>query len=473
LAQFFAIVDIYGPGTDHALARNGEFFLPNQLSSTTGLTNGSGALTQSYLYGPFGESLNVPSDSNPFQFTGRENDGDGLLYYRARYYNPAWGRFASADPAGFDGGINPYIYAWDNPVNHGDASGLDPNSDPQADYRWMWGGAPPPPGVSAPDPNAPTAAPAVPFTGGPDALNTATDFFSGWGDAVSGGLTDAIRQAAGLNHVVNKGSGSYWAGTATGVVNDLLLPGGEAETSGEVLTIEPVATGSNCFTAGTPVAMGDGSTKPIEAVQPGDLVVSRDPATGETAAKRVVRTFQRQREGSLVLRLASGEELETTEGHPFFIAGSGWVLAGNLWIGAPIETLAGQPVELAGMEPHFGTVTVYNMEVEDFHTYFVGHTAGGALVHNVVNLTYAGSVTYDQALTVAPIWLGDGYTESLGRAGVPGGGVFRSADGLRQFRMAPGDLLGTHGNIGPHVHFQVFDPNGVELENLHVPITPC
>lgn len=59
-----------GPGTDHPLARNGEFFLPNQLGNTTGLTNGGGALTQSYLYGPLGESLNTPSDSNPFQFTG-------------------------------------------------------------------------------------------------------------------------------------------------------------------------------------------------------------------------------------------------------------------------------------------------------------------------------------------------------------------------------------------------------------------
>jgi hypothetical protein len=38
---------LYGPGTDHALARNGEFFLPNHLSSTAGLTNASGSLTQS------------------------------------------------------------------------------------------------------------------------------------------------------------------------------------------------------------------------------------------------------------------------------------------------------------------------------------------------------------------------------------------------------------------------------------------
>ncbi|MGH3577795.1 MAG: RHS repeat-associated core domain-containing protein, partial [Mycobacterium sp.] len=116
---------LFGPGTDHPLARNGEYFLPNHESSTTALTNGSGSVTQSYSYGPFGNLLNAPTDSNPFQYTGRENDGDGLLYYRARYYNPGWGRFVSADPAGFGGGINPFVYAGNDPVNSGDPTGLE------------------------------------------------------------------------------------------------------------------------------------------------------------------------------------------------------------------------------------------------------------------------------------------------------------------------------------------------------------
>src|SRR5438552_13190714 len=91
------------------------------------------ALGQSYSYRPFGELTNSPTDSNPFQFTGRENDGSGLLYYRARYYNPAWGRFVSADPAGFGGGINPYVYAGNNPANVTDPSGKVPYAEIQ--YR--------------------------------------------------------------------------------------------------------------------------------------------------------------------------------------------------------------------------------------------------------------------------------------------------------------------------------------------------
>ncbi|SED85827.1 RHS repeat-associated core domain-containing protein [Rhizobiales bacterium GAS191] len=60
---------------------------------------------------------------NPFQYTGRENDGTGLLNCRARYYNPAWGRFVSEDPIGLRGGINVYAYANSNPVQLRDPSG--------------------------------------------------------------------------------------------------------------------------------------------------------------------------------------------------------------------------------------------------------------------------------------------------------------------------------------------------------------
>jgi uncharacterized protein RhaS with RHS repeats len=48
------------------------------------------------------------------------------MYYRARYYNPAWGRFIAEDPIGIDGGTNPYGYANQNPVSLSDPSGRDP-----------------------------------------------------------------------------------------------------------------------------------------------------------------------------------------------------------------------------------------------------------------------------------------------------------------------------------------------------------
>jgi RHS repeat-associated protein len=65
-------------------------------------------------------SGNIPT----YGYTGREPDASGLIFYRARYYHPGLGRFASRDPIGMQGGINPYAYAGGNPVGFNDPSGL-------------------------------------------------------------------------------------------------------------------------------------------------------------------------------------------------------------------------------------------------------------------------------------------------------------------------------------------------------------
>ena len=59
-----------------------------------------------------------------YGYTGREPDASGLIFYRARYYHPGLGRFASRDPIGLQGGINPYAYAGGNPILYNDPSGL-------------------------------------------------------------------------------------------------------------------------------------------------------------------------------------------------------------------------------------------------------------------------------------------------------------------------------------------------------------
>jgi RHS repeat-associated protein len=58
------------------------------------------------------------------KFTAREDDGTGLYYYRARYYQPALSRFMSEDPLGMVDGPDLYAYVVDNPVNRTDPSGL-------------------------------------------------------------------------------------------------------------------------------------------------------------------------------------------------------------------------------------------------------------------------------------------------------------------------------------------------------------
>jgi RHS repeat-associated protein len=108
---------------DQPIARGEEFFAPDHLGSTAMLFDGAGLVTQRYDYLPFGERV-TSNGTNPITFTGREDDGVGLMYNRARYYAPGWGRFISEDPIGFGGGINQYAYCENNPLNLIDPLGL-------------------------------------------------------------------------------------------------------------------------------------------------------------------------------------------------------------------------------------------------------------------------------------------------------------------------------------------------------------
>jgi RHS repeat-associated protein len=59
------------------------------------------------------------------QYTGRENDGTGLMYYRARYYHAGCARFISEDPIGWASGqTNNYAYVGGSPVMRRDPSGF-------------------------------------------------------------------------------------------------------------------------------------------------------------------------------------------------------------------------------------------------------------------------------------------------------------------------------------------------------------
>jgi RHS repeat-associated protein len=85
---------------DEPLARAGsEFYLQDALGSVIGLTGSTGTVMTSYTYEPFGVTARADAPtSNPFAYTGREVDADGLYYYRARYYHPGLARFLSEDP---------------------------------------------------------------------------------------------------------------------------------------------------------------------------------------------------------------------------------------------------------------------------------------------------------------------------------------------------------------------------------------
>ncbi|MGH9928987.1 MAG: DUF6765 family protein [Pyrinomonadaceae bacterium] len=117
-----------GPGVDNHLRQTStttgvSYFLTDHLGSTAGLTDAGGSMVEQLAYDSFGNS--TASTRTRYGYTGRERDPDaGMLYYRARWYDPQAGRFISEDPIRLAGGINQYGYVGNNPLNANDPSGL-------------------------------------------------------------------------------------------------------------------------------------------------------------------------------------------------------------------------------------------------------------------------------------------------------------------------------------------------------------
>jgi len=103
--------------------------LVDGLGSVRALTDGTGGLVQTYRTDPFGvPTATQGSNTQPFRFTGEQVDPTGLVYLRARMYDPQSGRFLQRDPLfgliGSPQSLNRYSYARNNPVTLVDPSGF-------------------------------------------------------------------------------------------------------------------------------------------------------------------------------------------------------------------------------------------------------------------------------------------------------------------------------------------------------------
>jgi RHS repeat-associated protein len=93
------------------------------------LTNSVGAVTDTYEYDAFGNSITKTGTTpNNYLYRAEQYDPDlGLYYLRARYMNPLTGRFMSRDPedgSTFDpSSLHRYLYAGGDPMNRIDPSG--------------------------------------------------------------------------------------------------------------------------------------------------------------------------------------------------------------------------------------------------------------------------------------------------------------------------------------------------------------
>jgi hypothetical protein len=137
-----------------------------------------------------------------------------------------------------------------------------------------------------------------------------------------------------------------------------------------------------CFVSGTAVLMSGGYTKAIENVRIGDMVKSYNERTGKIEEKRVLNVSVSKASELTKVHTSEGIEVVATSTHKFF-ANNDWVSAENLRAGDILVNVNGQKVVVEAIQHEIleTPVNVYNFEVADNHTYFVGDSAGIA-VHN-------------------------------------------------------------------------------------------
>jgi RHS repeat-associated protein len=132
---------LFGDGLDDWLGRIGpggpEALMTDAVGSIFAAGNSSTGLTSQYTYEPFGNTAAVltggATSGSSVQFTGRENDGTGLYFYRARYLDPQTNRFLSEDIEARWGGINQYAYVNNDPIDFTDPLGLTACSEKPCD----------------------------------------------------------------------------------------------------------------------------------------------------------------------------------------------------------------------------------------------------------------------------------------------------------------------------------------------------
>ena len=121
----------HGPNMDDPLIRasltGSQYYHQDGLGSVVGLTNQNGGTDGTARYDAWGNKIASTGTVPLYGYTGREPDDTGLIYYRARYYDPTVGRFTQRDPLGMADGINRYAYVRNNPVNLVDPLGLTAN----------------------------------------------------------------------------------------------------------------------------------------------------------------------------------------------------------------------------------------------------------------------------------------------------------------------------------------------------------
>jgi uncharacterized protein YfaS (alpha-2-macroglobulin family) len=149
------------------------------------------------------------------------------------------------------------------------------------------------------------------------------------------------------------------------------------DTTDEAHSLEGIlvqmSEGGGCFAKGSLVLMSDEKFKNIEDVGPGDYVLTRTEKDTKLVKAKVLKTHTTQVNGYLILN----GNLKVTANHLIWVNDS-WREAGSIQPGDTLTDNQGRKVIVREVEWQQGKFPVYNLEVENYHTYFVG----GVWVHN-------------------------------------------------------------------------------------------
>ena len=172
-----------------------------------------------------------------------------------------------------------------------------------------------------------------------------------------------------------------------------------------------------CFVSGTRVSVDNNKSKNIEDIKPGDLVLSKtSPTDRNTVKKRVVAISRAVESGYLIIN----SNLKITPDHLLLVNGS-WSEAAMIQTGNKLLDLNNNEVTVTSLEWQLEKTEVYNLMVEDTHTFF----AEGVLVHNAKGA--ARSVFKDTAY-----WNPSIKTDGSGRAKI----TFKVPDNLTTWTLS-------------------------------------
>ena len=326
----------------------------DQLGSANTGTDTLGNVLWREQFTPFGRTLTSPLVNNDQAgFTGHIKDSaTGLNYMQARYMDPLIIRFLSTDPIGF----NPqrpemfgrYTYVNNDPVNLTDSTGMACDGCINSDSLRRDG-----------------------FT-----EQGMKDFQAELVAGQKGEVYDFFI-ADGVNAYNSAKQGDFKAAGVAAVLA-AVKPAKILSKAKKIFKKAPC-----CFVAGTLVETKDG-LRPIEELEVGDFVLSKNTDTGRTTYKTITDLIPAHErviwEVSLNGLNGERELFETTNDHPWWIAGQGWKTTNELVAGMRVTTADGRGMMIKSVVETTRSDTTYNLTVADFETYFVGQNK--VLVHN-------------------------------------------------------------------------------------------